>query len=263
MIFIGERINGLQPRIYKFLQERDKEAIQRLARKQAEAGAAYLDLNVGTAWLRPAEVMAWLVKTVQEAVDIPLSLDSRRLEVIEAGLKACRTAALINATTGEKDKLSQFMELAAKYGAALVGLTMDEQGIPLHAVGRVAIAMRILDYGESHGIPRERLYIDPVVLPLKFSQSQGPVILEAIRQVAKERTPPHILVGLSNVSQGAKERKLINRTFLTMAITCGLDAVIADVLDEPLVEAARTADVIAERRLYSDQFLREGKKEVA
>ncbi len=144
-----------------------------------------------------------------------------------------------------------------------MGLTMDEQGIPLHAVGRVAIAKRILDYGESHGIPRDRLYIDPVVLPLKFSQSQGPVILETIRQVAKEKTPPHILVGLSNVSQGAKERKLINRTFLTMAVTCGLDAVIADVLDSQLMEAARAAEIIAERQPYSDQFLKEAKKEVA
>jgi 5-methyltetrahydrofolate corrinoid/iron sulfur protein methyltransferase len=207
--------------------------------------------------------MAWLVKTVQEAVDVPLSIDSRRLEVVEAGLKACKRAALINATTGEKEKLGRFMELASRYGAGLVGLTMDEQGIPPHAVGRVAIAKRILDYGESHGVPRDRLYIDPVVLPLKFSQSQGPVVLETIRQVALERTPPRIVVGLSNVSQGAKERKLINRTFLAAAITCGLDAVIADVLDRPLVEAARTAEVIAERRPYSDQFLRDGMREEA
>ncbi len=263
MIFIGERINGLQPRIYKLLQERDREAIQKLAGKQAEAGAAYLDLNVGTAWLRPAEVMVWLVKTVQEAVDIPLSLDSRRPEVIEAGLRVCRNAALINSTTGEKEKLTRFLELAAKHGASLVGLTMDEQGLPPHAVGRVAIAKRILDYAEAHGIPRDRLYIDPVVLPLKFSQSQGPVILETIRQVAKESPLPHILVGLSNVSQGTRERKLINRAFLAMAIACGLDAVIADVLDEALAEAARAAEVIAERRPYTDQFLKDGKKEVA
>jgi len=263
MIWIGERINGLQPRIYKFILEKNKTAIQDLARKQAEAGAAYIDLNVGTAWLRPTEIMVWLVNTVQEAVSTPLAIDSRRPDVTEAGLRTCRNPAMINSTSGEKEKLDRFMNLAAKYGAAIVGLTMDEQGIPLHAVGRVAIAKRIMDFADTHEIPRDRLYLDPVVLPLKFSQSQGPVILEAVRQMAKEKNPPHILVGLSNVSQGAKERKLINRTFLTMAVACGLDAVIADGLDSQLVEASKAAEIIVERQPYSDQFLKEAKKQVA
>jgi len=263
MICIGEKINGLQPRVYKFILEKNKEAIQNLARRQAEAGADYIDLNVGTAWLRPTEIMAWLVNAVQEAVSVPLSIDSRRPEVIEAGLKACQGPAMINSTSGEKEKLDRFMSLAARYGAAIVGLTMDEQGIPPHAVGRVAIAKRIMDFADTHGIPRDRLYLDPVVLPLKFSQPQGPVILEAIRQMAREKNPPHILVGLSNISQGIRERKLINRAFLTMAVACGLDAVIADVLDSQLLEAARAAEIVAERKPYTDQFLKEGKKEVA
>jgi 5-methyltetrahydrofolate corrinoid/iron sulfur protein methyltransferase len=263
MIFIGERINGLQSRIYKFILDKDKEAIQGLARRQAEAGAAYIDLNVGTAWLRPVEIMVWLVNTVQEAVSTPLAIDSRRADVMEAGLRACRNPAMINSTSGEKEKLDRFMNLAARYGAAIVGLTMDEQGIPPHAVGRAAIAKRIMDFADTYQIPRDRLYLDPVVLPLKFSQTQGPVVLESIRQIAKEKAPPHILVGLSNVSQGAKERKLIDRTFLTMAVTCGLDAVIADVLDPSLQEAAKVAEIIMERQPYSDQVLKGFTKEVA
>lgn len=261
MIFIGERINGLQPKTYKFILEKNKEAIQQLARKQAEAGAAYIDLNVGTAWLRPSEIMVWLIKTVQEAVSTPLAIDSRRLDVMEAGLRACRNPVMINSTTGEKDKVDRFMGLAEKYGAAIVGLTMDEQGIPPHAVGRVAIAKRIIDFADTHGIPRDRLYIDPVVLPLKFSQSQGPIILEAIRQIALERTPPHIIVGLSNVSQGAKGRKAINRTFLAMAVAFGLDSVIADITDPQLLETVRAAEIILERQPYSDQWLRNFKRD--
>jgi 5-methyltetrahydrofolate corrinoid/iron sulfur protein methyltransferase len=263
MVFIGETINGLQPRIYKFLLDRSKEPIQELARRQAEAGADYIDLNTGTAWLRPAEVMVWLVHTVQEAVPTPLAIDSRRFDVVEAGLSACRNPAMINSTSGEKEKLDRFMDLAARHGAAVVGLTMDEQGIPPHGVGRVAIAKRIMDFAETHGIPRDRLYIDPIVLPLKFSQSQGPVVLEAIRQLAAEKNPPHIVTGLSNVSQGARERRLINRTFLTMAMACGLDAVIGDVLDPQLFESARAAEIILDRQPYSDLFLKEMKKEVA
>src|SRR4030043_487616 len=130
MIFIGERINGSQPQVYQLLLEKNKEEIQKLARKQVEAGAAYLDLNVGTAWLRPAEMMVWLVKTVQEVVHIPIALDSRRLDVIEAGIRVCKNPGLINSTTGEKNKLASFMELAVKHKSAIVALTMDEQGIP-------------------------------------------------------------------------------------------------------------------------------------
>ena len=263
MIFIAETINGLHPRIYQFILERSKEPIQDLARLQAQGGADYIDLNTGTAWLRPAEVMVWLVHTVQEAVPTPLAIDSRRFDVIEAGLRACRNPAMINSTSGEKEKLDRFMDLAARHGAAVVGLTMDEQGIPPHAVGRVAIAKRIMDFAEKHGISRDRLYIDPIVLPLKFSQSQGPVVLDTIRQLAAEKNPPHVIMGLSNVSQGARERRLINRTFLTMALAFGLDAVIGDVLDPQLFESAKAAEIILERQPYSDRFLKEVKKEVA
>jgi len=255
MIFIGERINGLQPRVRKLILEKNKEAIQKMALRQVEAGASYLDLNVGTALLKPAEVMSWLVKTVQEVVSTPIALDSRRLDVIEAGLRACRNPVMINSTTGEKEKLAKFMELAVKYSAAIVALTMDDQGIPAHAVGRVAIAKRIMDFADEYGVPRERLFIDPVLLPLRFSQSQGPIIFEAIREIAKEKDPAHIVVGISNSSQGTKHRGLINRTFLSMAIACGLDAVIADVLDAHLMEAVAAAEVILERKPYSDHFL--------
>jgi len=261
MIFIGERINGLRPQVYKLILEKNKGAIQAMAREQAEAGAAYLDLNVGTAWLRPSEMMVWLVHTVQEAVKTPLAIDSRRLDVVEAGLRACRHPAMINSATGEKGKLERYMELAAQYGAAIVGLTMDEQGIPPHAVGRAAIAKRIMDFADGNGIPRDRLFIDPVLLPLKFSQSQGQVVLEAIRQISQERNPPHIIVGLSNVSQGTKRRRLLNRTFLIMAMACGLDAVIGDVLDPQLKEAVTAAEMILERQPYSDQVWKEMKRQ--
>jgi 5-methyltetrahydrofolate corrinoid/iron sulfur protein methyltransferase len=260
MIFIGERINGSQPHIYQILLEKNKEEVQKLARKQTEAGAAYLDLNVGTAWLRPAETMVWLVKTVQEAVPTPLALDSRRIDVIEAGIRVCKNPALINSTTGEKNKLPSFMDVAVKHQASIIALTMDEQGIPPHAAGRVAIAKRIMEFADGYGLPRDRLFIDPVLLPLKFSQSQGPVILEAIREIANERVPPHIIVGLSNSSQGAKGRQLINRTFLAMAMACGLDAVIGDVLDGDLVKTATMTEVILECRPDADQILRGLKK---
>ncbi len=261
MIIIGEKINGVQPGIRQAILEKDKEAIQRLARRQAEAGAAYLDLNPGTAWLKPAEIMVWLVKTVQEAVRIPIALDSRRVDVIEAGLRVCRNPVMINSTTGEKEKLPRFMELAARHEATLIGLTMDEQGIPPHAVGRAAIAKRILDFADQYGLTRDRIFIDPILLPLKFFQAQGPIVLEAIQGIAREKDSPHIVAGISNCSQGMKQRPLINRLFLSMAMACGLDAAIVDVLDSDLLETIAAAEVILERHPYSDQYIQKIKKQ--
>ncbi len=260
MILIGEAINGLQAGIRQAILSRDKEAIRKLARAQVEAGAAFLDLSTGTAWPKPAEIMVWLVTAVQEAVEVPLSLNSRRLDVIEAGLRVCRNPVMINSATGEKEKVPYFMELALKHKADLVCLTMDEQGIPPHAVGRISIAKRILDFAEQYAFPRERIFIDPVLLPLKFFQSQGPIVLEAIRGIAQEKEAPHIVTAISNCSQGMKHRALINRTFLSMAIACGVDTVICDVSDTELMETISAAEVILERRAYSDQFVQEMKK---
>ncbi len=260
MILIGESINGLQPAIRRAILARDREAICRLARAQAEAGAAFLDLCTGTAWPRPAEVMMWLVTTVQEAVEVPLSVNSRRLDVIEAALAICRRPVMINAANGEKEKIPFFMELALKYKADLVCMTMDEQGIPPHAVGRISIAKRILDFAGQYAFPRERIYMDPVLLPLKFFQAQGPIVLEAIRGIAREKEPPHIVAGIGNCSQGMKHPALINRTFLSMAMACGLDTVICDVLNADLRETISAAEVILERRPYSDHYAQETKK---
>jgi 5-methyltetrahydrofolate corrinoid/iron sulfur protein methyltransferase len=260
MILIGEAINGLQPGIRQAILSRDKEVIRQLARKQVDAGAAFLDVSTGTAWPKPAEIMVWLVTTIQEGVEVPISLNSRRLDVIEAGLRVSRNPVMINAATGEKEKIPFFMELALKHKADLVCLTMDEQGIPPHAVGRISIAKRILDFAEQYSFPRERIYIDPVLLPLKFFQAQGSIVLEAIRGIALEKEPPHIIAGISNCSQGMKQRTLINRTFLSMAVACGLDTVICDVLDADLMETIAAAEVILERRPHSDPYAQETKK---
>jgi len=260
MILIGEAINGLQPGIRQAILSRDKEVIRNLARKQVNAGAAFLDVSTGTAWPKPAEIMVWLIATVQEAVEVPISVNSRRLDVIEAGLRVCRNPVMINAATGEKEKIPLYMDLALRHKADLICLTMDEQGIPPHAVGRISIAKRIMDFSEQYGFPRNRIYIDPVLLPLKFFQAQGPIVLEAILGIAREKDAPHVIVGISNASQGMKDRALVNRTFLAMAMACGLDAIICDVLDAELTATIAAAEVILERRPYSDQYARESKK---
>ncbi|MBM3469244.1 MAG: hypothetical protein FJX73_00400 [Armatimonadetes bacterium] len=256
MFIIGERINGMFRSVARAIRDRDKDAIVDLARKQVSAGASALDLNTGPTGDDPAEVMTWLVQTVQDAVDVPLSLDSPKPAVIAAGLRACRGYAVINSTTGAAEKLDALLPLAVEFNAGLIGLTIDERGIPRNAQARAEIALTIVARAMEAGLPTDRLYLDPIVLPVSAAQAQGPEALGAIPSFRALCEPsPHIMVGLSNVSQGAPNRSLINRTFLTMAMAMGLDGAILDPLDQELMDALRTASVLLNREIYCDNYL--------
>ena len=257
MIVIGERINGMFKVIKNAISDKDKKPVQDMALKQLEAAANLLDINVGPASAEPAETMVWLVEAVREVTDAPLSIDSPKLDVMKAGLEACSGEKLINSTTGKQEDLEKFLPLAAEHNAGIVGLTIDEKGVPADANGRAEIALKILSMAMEHGIEPDRLYIDPIVLPVKADQKSPGFVLEAIKQFTMLcDPPPHIVVGLSNLSQTAIDRKLINRTFLAMAIAHGLDAAIIDPLDTELMDAMITAEVLLNKSIYSDSFLK-------
>ena len=172
MFIIGERINGMFRSVARAIQERDEGAIADLARRQVNAGANALDLNTGPTEGDPAEVMAWLVRTVQDAVDVPLSLDSPKPPVIASGLAAARGSCIINSTTGARDRLDATLPLAAEYDASLIALTIDERGIPRNAEARAEVALTIVARSLEAGISPDRLYLDPIVLPV--SAAPGP-----------------------------------------------------------------------------------------
>ncbi len=261
MLIIGEKINGMYKVVAKAIQEKDKEAIQKLAREQVFASADYLDVNTGPASANPVEAMEWLVDTIQEVTDAPLCLDATKPEVIEAGLKKCKKKAMINSTTGQQEKLDAFLPLAAKYGASIIGLAMDEKGIPKDAAARAEIALRIVTAAMEKGISLDDLYIDPLILPVNVAQPTAGHVLEALRQLkVLSDPPPKTVLGLSNVSQGTEERELINRTYLVMAGACGLDAAILDPLDSQLMDALITADLLLNKNIYCDSFLKAYRK---
>ncbi|HIE52770.1 MAG TPA: methyltetrahydrofolate--corrinoid methyltransferase [Armatimonadetes bacterium] len=265
MLIIGERINGMFKNVREAIQSKDKGAIQDLARRQVEAGASMLDVNVGPASDQPQEAMVWLVETIQEAVDVPLSLDSANLDVVRVGLEAREgRKSLINSTTGHQEKLDQYFPLAKEYNASLIGLTIDESGVPSTVDGRVEIAMKILAAALEHEFPLEELYIDPIVLPVNVAQDQCPHILQALSQFQiLSDPPPHTVVGLSNVSQRCQERSLINRTYLVMCMAHGLDAAIVDPLDKNLMDAMITAELLLNKNIYCDSFLEAYRKSMA
>ena len=257
MIVIGERINGMFKDVKRAIRKRDPQPVQELAIGQVKAGASMLDVNVGAASAHPEKAMKWLVKTVQEVSDVPLALDSPKLEVIQAGLEVVERPPLINSCTADPEKLEVYIQLALEHDASLLCLTMDKDGVPQDVERRVECAAIAVTTAQAMGLPMERLFIDPIILPVNCAQEQPGYILEALSQFRYlSDPPPHMVIGLSNVSQGTKERSLINRTCLVLCMAVGLDAAILDPFDTELMNAMITAEVLLNHQIYSDSFLK-------
>lgn len=267
MILIGERINGMFKVVKEAIAAKDKKAIQDLAKKQTDAGAAYLDVNVGTAAADQEDAMKWLVETIQETCSTPLSLDSQKPNVIAAGVSVINpdNGCILNSSPLNKksddEVLDKYMEMANDAGpkSGIIALTMDKNGVPQDIDTRVAIAAEIVSKAMEKGFGTERLFIDPIILPVKVpdAQVQPGNILSAMDQIRLLAEPaPMMTIGLSNLSQGTTERSLINRIFLAMGISRGLDSAIVDVLDTDLMNVVATAEMLMNKQIYSDSFLK-------
>lgn len=262
MYVIGERINGMFKAIGDALAAKDKKAVQAMAEQQIACGADALDINVGTRVPKAerAAAMKWLVDATREVTHKPLSIDNPSLETVRVGLEAAAKGggkAIINSTTGQQDKLVAFMKLAREFNAGIIGLAIDENGVASTADAKVEIGMRELAAAMEVGLSADDVYLDPITLPINCAQDAPGIMLETIRQFKLLSDPaPHIVIGLSNLSQGATERGLINRCFLVMAVQAGLDASIHDPLDEELMNAMITAEVLLNKAIYSDSYLK-------
>ena len=267
MILIGERINGMFTDVKDAIASKNKQPIQDLAKKQTEAGATYLDVNVGTAAADQEGTMQWLVETIQETCSTPLCLDSQKPDVIAAGVKVVNAdnGLLLNSTPlnkkSDEEVFDKYLEMADQAGPKtnIITLTMDKNGVPQDTDMRVALAAEIVQKAMEKGFDTQRLFIDPIALPVKVPNAQVQVgnILNAMDQIKFLADPaPHMTVGLSNVSQGASERSLINRIFLAMAMSHGLDSAIVDVLDKDLMNVVATSDMLMNKQIYSDSFLK-------
>ncbi len=256
MIFIGERINTGFKDVKQAVLDKDPGPLQSWAKKQTEAGASYLDVNLGAVSSKAAD-MCWMIETVQQAVDTPVCVDTNKPAILAEAIKACRPGMLINSTTAAAEKLDSMMPIAAEHDASIIGVVMDETGTPKDADKRVENAGAILAKAMELGIEPQRVFLDPIVMPLKFMQEQAKEVLEAVRQfLLFSDPPPHIVCGLSNISSGTTQKKLISRIFLAMAIGSGMDAAICDVMDTELVNAALTAELAMNREIYADSYVR-------
>ena len=246
MLIIGENIHIIAPRVKQAIEERDTRFIQELAVRQVEAGAAVLDLNIGPQRKRGAEIMPWIIDAVQQVCDVPVSLDTTNLAAMEAGLQRCRQRATLNSASADPERLDSVMQLAGRYEARVIALTMGVDGIPTTPDGRAGIAMEaLLPAAEAAGIPMPDVFLDPLVLTVAYNQDVAPVAVDSIRIFKQLSDPaPTTIVGLSNVSNGCDPaaRPLINRTYLVMLLGAGLDAAIADPLDREQMEWVRVVE---------------------
>jgi 5-methyltetrahydrofolate--homocysteine methyltransferase len=220
---IGERINPTGKKLFKqALVNNDMDYILSQAISQAEDGAEILDINVGHPEIDEKEMMVKVVKAVQGVVDLPLQLDSTKPDVLEAGLRVYNGRAIVNSVNGEEKSLSEILPIVAKYGASVVGLTLDEDGIPESAEKRVEIAEKIISRATALNIREEDIYIDCLTLTVSAQQSGAVQTLQALEEIKKRHNVKTVL-GVSNISFGLPQRPLVNQTFLTMALERGLD----------------------------------------
>ena len=236
MIIIGENIHVIAKEVSIAIRERDAKVIQDLSKVQTEAGADYIDLNVGPMKKDPEETMKWLVDVVQEVTDLPLSIDTMNPVAMEAGLKACKKRPLLNSASGKRDSKEQMLPLAGKYNCDVVVSVMTDKGMPPDVDSKIESILDTVAYANELGIPNEDVWIDPIILPVSTAgegQRFAVICLEFIKILQDVLPGVKSTVGLSNVSNGvpAPLRPILNRTYLMMLDRNGLYSAIADPLD--------------------------------
>ena len=292
MLLIGESLNVMSKKVGGAMKERDPKPIQEEAQLQKEKGMDYVDINLGPAKKDGAELMPWMIKTVQEVVDLPLALDTSNIEAIEEGLKVYKETAqppLINSIMCRPERYEKMLPIAAKYNADFIALMWGPEGLPRDENERAALCVELLYAANEAGIPNEKIWVDGIVTPVNIQQDQL-VSLMTFYDMLQDIAPgAKSTCGLSNISNGppAHLRPILNQTYMIMLERSGMYSVISDPLDEKLTEIAKgkrpdivdivhkamdgeadasslskeladyvkTVDVILGRKLYSDSWL--------
>jgi 5-methyltetrahydrofolate--homocysteine methyltransferase len=247
-VLIGERINPVGRRgLARALEEGDLSLLEAEAREQAREGADVIDVHVGGANVDEESLLSTAVQLAAGVTGLPICIDTSSADALEAALRACPGKPLVNSVSGETKALEKTLPLVKEYGAALIGLTMDEGGIPNTPVERLGIAERILAQAVKHGIPEEDVIIDPLALSVGADQGAAVVTLESIRLISSS-LGVNMTLGASNVSFGLPERHGVNDIFLALAIAAGVTCPLAD------PKRARRVILVTDLLLGRDEF---------
>ena len=252
-VIIGERINPAgKTKLQEALKTGNLDIIRSEALAQVQAGADILDVNVGTFGVDEVTLLPQAVQAVMDTVDIPLCIDSNNPAALEAAIKIYKGKPLINSVSGEELSLTKVLPMVKEYGAAVVGLVQDDEGIPKNAERRVSIAHKIVERAEAAGITREDIVIDCLAFAIGADTSSGPAVIEAIREI-KAELGINMTLGASNISFGLPDRSLLNNAFIAMAVAAGITCLITDAAKmRPTIVAT---DLILDRDKHARRYI--------
>ena len=264
MLIIGERINASRKSIAEAISSRNAPFIQNEAKTQARAGADYIDVNAGTFVGEEAKHLQWVIETVQEVTDLPLSIDSPDPSVIKAVISLVKKPPMINSVTLEPSRLEGILPLAAQHKTKVIALCQSGDSVADTAEAKVRMAGELVEKVKAASISLDDLYIDPLVYPLATNDQSALATLDGIERITKRFPGVHTTCGLTNVSYGLPNRRLVNRVFLVAAIIRGLDSAILDPTDKQLFGALKAALMITGKDEFCMGYItafREGRLE--
>lgn len=255
MIIIGENINASRQQMCEAIASKDSGFIQKAVKAQEETGVHYIDVCTATFAEKESDYLKWMIETVQGVCELPLCIDSPNPKIIGEVISLVQKPPMINSITLEPSRLDNLLPLALQYKASVIGLCQSRDQMGKTSAEKVDLAGRLIETVTGAGIDMDALYIDPLVFPVGADQTSACATLEAIEDIMKQFPGVHTICGLTNVSHGLPQRRLVNRTFLVSAITRGLDAVILNPTDAQLMGALRAALMIMGKDLFCKQYI--------
>jgi cobalamin-dependent methionine synthase I len=255
MLIVGENINTSRKRIAEAVEKQDAEFIVQVAKSQADAGAHFIDVNAGTFVDQETEYLCWLVKTVQDAVDLPLCLDSPSPKALSEAIKLHRGEPMINSISLEKERFDAMLPIVAAQPCRIVALCMAETAMPVTVEDRVRAGAELINKLTAESVPLENIYVDPLVQPVSVDTRMGNAVLGAIKTIMDDFPGVNTICGLSNISFGLPARRLINRTFLALCILQGLSAALLDPTDKHLMANLLSVQMILGKDEYCGDFI--------
>lgn len=261
MLIVGELINNSRKDIKEAIEKQDAQYIADLAVQQAQAGADYIDINCGTMVYNEPETMEWLVNIVKKVVDKPLCIDSPNPKALEAGLALCdKGQPMLNSITAETERFAEVLPLVKKYNAKVVALCMDNDGIPSNADHRISIVKKLVESLTSEGIKPDDIYLDPLVKPISTGDQCGVELIDAAHFVKQNYPEVHLMCGLSNISYGLPNRKVLNQVFMIQLMTAGMDGFILNPLDREMMGFYYASQTLLGKDPYCGNYLKAHRK---
>lgn len=255
MEIVGELINASRKKIRNDIKEKNCEVIQQVAKDQHEHGASFIDVNAGIFVGKEADYLTWLVETVQDTIDAPCCIDSPDPKAVEAAMKVHKGTPMINSISLEKDRYEAMLPLIRGTDVKIIALCMSDEGMPYTKKDRLKIADNLINGLVKNNVKLENIYVDPLVHPIGSGNHLGKEFLNSIRSLHEQYEGIHTICGLSNISYGIPKRKFANQLFMTMAITCGLNAAIINPLDKRMMANIVAAETLIGKDDYCMNYV--------